>query len=363
MPTFKPLLAVNSEPKDVVLPSYVSTKYEGVRAVFTPQGLRTRNLKAFGNDELYNVPHIKLVEDFCAVNNVYIEGELYIHDTTFRMLQSYTAENGNANCHRMKLMVFDCYSETSSNAPFEQRYEWYLYITRTLSNPMVIPVYQELLIDPIAQIPEMYATAIEHGYEGVCIKAKDAPYKKGRSTLKQGIFTRIKPERDYDCIVLDIIERQHNLVESHVNELGMLAKRQDKDAKAASGLAQSAIVYTPELEMVHKVSLTRNIKDIVATRHSPSRKHIWENKTEYIGKAMRFVAIPVPGNDVPRSPRFDAWRDDLDPDFLIHEGSDSLVATFDNSVTERMCAGPEPVDVVGFTTWNTLRLQGYALGK
>ncbi len=365
MPNFKPLLAVNSKPEDVVKPSYGSIKFEGVRGVFRPEeGLIARSLKPFANSEMYNVPLIVAIEEYCAANGLTLEGEFYLHGVPFRELQTWTAEDMNMNAHKLEFKVFDAYRDDMPDATFAMRCVWYRYACEQiqLRHVKIEAVHQQLLVDPVKELSEMYAWAIDNGYEGICVKAKDAPYKHGRSTLKQGIFTRMKPEKDYDCVVLSIIERQHNLLESEVNELGMLKKRQDKDAKLGAGIAQTAVVYTPELDMVHKVSLTRNIKDTEQTKHSESRQWLWEHKDEVIGRCMRFVGIPVPGNDVPRSPRFDAWRSDLAPWYWGHGGGNECFVTFDSDsyeIVERTGADVLP----DFHTFIELVRSGYKLGK
>lgn len=366
MASFKPLLAVTCKPEDVTKPSYGSIKYEGVRGVVRPDGLVARSLKPFANSEMYNAPIVVAMEAYCKANDLTLEGEFYLHGVPFRELQTWTAEDLNANVHKLEFMVFDAYRDDTPDATFEDRYRWYSYACAQLQayHVAIKAVHQQLLVDPVAELTSMYAWAIENGYEGICVKAKDAPYKHGRSTLKQGIFTRMKPEKDYDCVVLQIIERQHNLLESEVNELGQLKKRQDKDAKAGAGIAQTAVVYTPELDMVHKVSLTRNIKDTEETKHSESRQWLWENRDKVIGRCMRFVGIPVPGNDVPRSPRFDAWRTDLAPWYLAHDESGVIHVTFDQTESEEWCEGDPCAEILpNFACFIERWLNGSELGK
>jgi hypothetical protein len=61
-----------------------------------------------------------------------------------------------------------------------------------------------------------------------------------------------------------------------------------------------------------RVSLTKGIKDYTTSKASPSRASIWENREAYVGRNIRFVGFRIAGMELPRSPRFDAWRTDLD---------------------------------------------------
>lgn len=137
-------------------------------------------------------------------------------------------------------------------------------------------------------------------------------YKNGRSTAREQLFVRMKPENTYDGVVIEIVERMENLCKSERNELGNLSKKQDKDMKAPTGLAAVAIVSCPDFNKHIRVTLSRGIKDYEPTKKSISRAGIWENRDKFIGKHIKFVGLPVPGMELPRAPRFDEWRTDLD---------------------------------------------------
>lgn len=341
MTNFKPMLASNAKPDQVTYPVYGSVKREGVRAVVTPEdGLVTRSLKPFKNELIYQQEFIQYVEKFCAQYDIYIEGEFYVHGWTFNRIDSCLRGNGNIDVISLHLDIFDCYVPADPDAPFEKRYNFYQWAANQIG--MVtdhVHAVEQVLVNSAQEALQRYEQALEQGYEGFCFKSPQGAYKLGRSTLKQGFFTRMKPEDDYDCIVLDIIERMYNLNESETNELGYLYKKQDKDMKQHSGMAQSALVYTPALDQVHKVSLTKGLTDV-------DRYRVWEDAEFYKGKAMTFIGIPVPGQGIPRSPRFSKWRLDMDPEFLYHSDSECYLATVDQAQVER--ALEQGCDVINF---------------
>lgn len=343
MATFKPMLAENIKPEQVTSDTLGSIKLEGVRGIFTPDGLLARSLKPHANSEIYMREDVQAFEAFCATNNVLIEGEWYVHGWPFSRIDSCLRGDGNIDARKLEFHVFDCYVENEPELSFEQRAARYVTLINEfksayVNSSFIVPVQQfKIKAGDHKQILDAYTYAIENGYEGFCLKKADAPYKFGRSTRKQEIFVRIKPEDPYDCIVLDIIERMENLCESEVNELGYLKKRQDKDMKAGTGMAQSALVYTPSLNKVHKVSLTRGLTDV-------DRYNIWECREHYIGKAMSFVGIPVAGQSVPRSPRYNKWRHDLEPSLLMVQEDCTLLVTFDQAqASEWDSAGAIPI--------------------
>lgn len=357
MSNFKPMLAVNSKPEDLKKPQLGSLKLEGVRGIFSPEeGLIGRSLKPVNNSLMYKREEFETIEKYCAEHDIYLEGEFYVHGWTFNRIDSCIRGEGNIDVNGLEFHVFDCYVPDIPEAVFEERVTFYNYAIQHLELmgiKCIKPVIQTPMKDA-EEIRNAYLWAIENGYEGFCLKAKDLPYKLGRSTLKQEYFTRIKPEETYDGVVLEIIERQSNLCESEVNELGYLYKKQNKDMKAGTGMAQNALVYTPQLGKVHKVSLTRGMTD-------PDRMRIWEDAGFYAGKCIQFVGVPIPGQAIPRSPRFDKWRHDIEPTFLEHEGSDSMFVSWDAEEVEGALS--QGCSIIPFDTFNEFLKTGYELVK
>ena len=354
---FKPMLAENIKPEQMTQPSYGSLKLEGVRFVIHPdEGLIGRSLKPFNNQLLYEREDIKQIEQYCAENSIILEGEFYVHGWTFNKIDSAIRGNGNIDANELELHVFDCYVPKQPTCTFHVRYAFYKYAVNELVSAGVKKLHyvEQTLMKSAEDVRSAYCWAIENGYEGFVLKARDGYYKMGRSTLKQQLFTRIKPEETYDCVVLDIIERQENLCESEVNELGYLKKRQDKDQKRATGMAQTALVYTPQFGEIHKVSLTRGLTD-------PDRMLIWENADNYKGKCMQFVGIPVPGQNISRSPRFDKWRHDIEPAFIQHSESNSLLVEWDaKEIQDSLDAG---CDLINFELFKTHLEDGWDLSN
>lgn len=299
---FKPMLARNTQIKEIRLPTLVSNKMEGVRAEFTPVGLRARSGKMFNNRSLELL--FGHLSNYCREMNVYVEGEFYIHGLPFNDISSICRRADHPDTDTMELHIFDWYSEDKKAMPFDER----LAIAQAICFNMGqshIRVAHHWRAETHFGIERAYEEAIEQGYEGLCFKAPNAPYKKGRSTHFEQKFLRIKPDLTYDGLVVDIVERLENLVESVENEMGYMSKRQDKDQKAHTGMAAVAIVDCADFPDPVRVVLSKNLTD-------SDRYEIWNNQESYIGKHLRFYGIPVAGMNQPRCPRFDCWRTDLD---------------------------------------------------
>jgi ATP-dependent DNA ligase len=299
---FKPMLAKNIKIRDLKLPVMVSRKLEGVRAEFTPIGLRTRPMKKFGNS------HVELffaeLSAYCRANQIYMEGEIYIHGVPFNDISSICRRQHHPDTDTLKLYIFDMWDPAWPDCPACERYGRLCNIVDHLQIAPVFVARQSFMEDHDL-IEDKYQEVIEDGYEGLCFKSPNQKYKGGRPTKPGQQFMRIKPDNTYDGYVLEIVERMENLVESEYNELGLLSKRQDKDQKAHTGMAAVAITQCADFPDPVRVVLSKNLTD-------SDRAEIWDNRNHYEGKHLRFWGIPVPGMDQPRAPRFDVWRTDLD---------------------------------------------------
>lgn len=359
MSTYNPMLAANVKPEDVPVGSLMSVKLEGVRGQCYTTGLLTRQLKPFPTRQLYE--RMEQVERFCNYYDISLEGEFYVHGWAFDRIQSATRAEDNPDALLLEFHVFDCVIP-DGEATFEKRYLYYDWAVKQLNEHGLnfVKAVEQMPVQSPEQVLATYERALADGYEGLVFKDAKGKYKNGRSTVKQGLFTRAKPDDPFDGIILEIVERQSNLLESEVNELGYQFKRQDKDAKAGAGIAQTAVVYCPALNDICRVSLTKGLQDYAATDKGPSRETFWQDRDNFIGAVVKFTGIPVKGQK-PRSPRYDSLRYDLEPIYFAHHESDTLFITFDQSVWEdNEQQGCDRLGKGAFFDWLE---KGYKLGK
>lgn len=332
---FSPMLAVNIKPEQVTHDMMESPKLEGVRGVFRQGPLLTRSLKNFNNPRLQE--KFQMISNLCSQHNIVLEGEFYLHGKPFKWIDSACRNANKEEAWQLQFHIFDIFIPTLAEVGFEQRYSYMKWVYGELLKLNVPDVYlipQSKIVANGTQaevIRSKYCDYIDQELEGIVLKRADAPYKHGRSTIKQEIFTRLKPEDPFDGVILAIIERQHNLCESEVNELGQLYKKQDKDQKAGAGIAQTAIVVSSSHSKLVRVSLTRGLKDYEETEKGPSRETLWKDRAKYIGHPIKFVGTDIKGMDAPRSPRYDVLRSDVDPIYWEHPESSSYGVVFSQS--------------------------------
>lgn len=359
--SFNPMLATNVKFNQIDRNYLGSIKLEGSRGeLFAETGLLSRQLKPVPN--IYINERMDGPAQIATEMGLSLDGEFYLHGWTFNRIDSAFRNENNPDGQMLQFWVHDAFIHCNPDAPFGVRWEvMQAFVARC--NDLGynhIQLCKQWPIGTPAGAQQAYEWAVANGYEGIVLKDPNGAYKFGRSTLKQGLFLRIKPEDPYDGVILQIVERQTNLVESEVNELGFLKKRQDKDMKEGAGIAQTAITYCPALARTIRVSLTRGLQDENPTDKGPSRRELWENRQNYEGHPVKFVGIPVEGM-APRSPRYDTLRHDLEPLYAVHHDSEALLITFDCAEYDAWIA--DQCDVIDFTILKELLSRGYRLGR
>lgn len=299
---FKPMLAVNLKPETMKFPLMGSLKLEGVRAEFTPDGLKTRPMKQFGNKGMEE--RFRQLSDYCIKYKIYVEGEFYRHGMNFNDISSICRRADHPDTDELVLYIFDLYIPSMPHLPFTDRYEAIIGLVERLDDYGRYVALEQHMMTNKEDVIDTYSQALDDGFEGYILKHPTDPYKLGRSTVNEQLFGRMKAQNTYDGVVLEIVERFENLCESEANELGYMSKRQDKDQKQGTGMAAVAIVKANDFDKEIRVTLSRGLTDA-------DRANIWNEKDSYVGRNIQFVGIPVKGM-LPRSPRFDVWRTDLD---------------------------------------------------
>lgn len=299
----RPMLAKNTTPETCHLPAMASPKLEGVRLIVTPDGLFTRSMKPIPNRIMKE--KWEPLRAFCADWKICVEGETYVHGWDFNKISGAYRRGNSIDGGRLELYLFDLYDLNNPDVHFDLRaamlYMYYHERGMEMKDLYIIP--QEL-VRTQEEVQLKYGQYLEQGLEGLVLKRPDAPYKQGRSTPRDGLFHRIKPELDFDGKVVGFEQRMVNTAESFVNELGYLKKTRYQEDMIPSGMVGVALVQTKEFGVV-KVAMTRGLTD-------EQRVEIWANRASYIGRHLRFVCLPLRGQDKPKAARFDVWRTDLD---------------------------------------------------
>ena len=286
----KPMLA--SEPtafNQMRWPLWASYKLDGIRCLITEDGPRTRSLKAVPNR------HIAGCLEKLPTG---LDGELVILDkagnVNFRATTSAVMSHDGEPDFRY--MVFDKF-----NAPggFEDRW-------RTLAKipfaDMWVRLVQQIPVAAERQVTDLFAEALQNGYEGLILRDPKAPYKHGRATANSQWMMKMKPWCDAEATVIGIVEAYANHNEAVRNELGRTKRSTNQANLVAKGTLGSLVVQSPKWPKSFEVGTGFSAAEALAMWNDPN----------IVGKTIRFSYVDAGGYDVPRHCSFQGFRDERD---------------------------------------------------
>ena len=274
----EPMLAKKWEDRKdkVKFPVYCQPKLDGMRAIITKNGAKSRNGKPW-----LTIPHIleALEPIFDKYPDLVLDGELYNHDLKFDFnkissLIKKTKPTQEDLDESAKLVQFWWYDTASDKHTFRQRKNWIKTIKESFDLPDCIVRVTTQRIDDLETLDKVYGAYLDKGYEGQMIRL-DTPYefKRSANLLKRKEF------QDEEYKILDIVEGVGN----------------------RAGLA-GAMVF--ENELGHQFN--SNIKG--------DRKYLKEllwNKDTYIGQLATVVYFnKTPDKLIPRFPFVHSLRAD-----------------------------------------------------
>jgi len=273
----EPMLAKKWEDRKdkVKFPVYCQPKLDGMRAVITRNGAKSRNGKPW-----VTIPHIleALEPVFDKYPDLVLDGELYNHDLKFDFnkissLIKKTKPTPQDLEESAKLVQFWWYDTASDKHTFTQRASWINTLHDRYELDECIQMVCTHKVRDNSELDAWYDTYLAHGYEGQMIRL-DTPYefKRSANLLKRKEF------QDEEYKILDIVEGVGN----------------------RAGLA-GAMVF--ENELGHQFN--SNIKG--------DRKYLKEllvYADSYIGKLATVVFFnKTPDRQIPRFPFVHSIRD------------------------------------------------------
>lgn len=297
----KPLLAPDNSPIDDInyfkrlqYPLLGSPKIDGIRAMPQQGVVFSRKLIAFRS--------IQVQAEYSDVTDLDGEmGEGCITDydlcnRTYSHLMSYD-KPGDLSFH-----VFDCVAPQFLDLPFIERYDEACRRVELYKGPGNVHVVPQKLVKNIDDLLEFEAQALGLGFEGLMLRDPFAPYVQKRATAREGIIFKLKRFKDEEGILVDFEAGTDNLNEQVRDNLGN-AKR----SKAKGGLVESNMVGT--LYVNYKGEI---IKVAPGRMRHDERVYMLLHPGEYIGRIAKFRHFPHGAINVPRFPRWVAWRDPMD---------------------------------------------------
>lgn len=284
---FRPMLACETDLDKLRFPLLASAKLDGVRAVVRDGVVYSRSNKPIPNAFV----QLELGQrDFESC-----DGELIVGDPTsksvYRDTVSHVMSRDKMN-YDLRFYVFD--HVRHEQKPYTER----LRKLEEAGHAYIHKQHFVTCLDTLLALEEEY---LERGYEGLILRDQNAPYKRGRSTMKEGYLLKLKRFVDDEAVVIGFEERMHNGNEKTTNELGRGQRSSHAAGKTGRGDLGALVCRFGDIDF----NVGTGFDDV-------ERQRIWDNRTDYLGKFAKFKHFTVGAKEAPRHPVFLSWRDPID---------------------------------------------------
>lgn len=284
-----PMLAEKAEDLGALkYPLYASNKMDGIRAVITSDGPKTRSLK--------DIPNL-FVRAALATLPVGLDGEIGVikdGQVDFRSTSSGVMTRKWEPV--FKFFVFDYVTDPSE--PFMVRHARLLALKADL--PIWVEVIEQQSVHTEGQVREMFKQALDEGHEGLILRGIHSAYKFGRSTLSEHGMLKVKPWDDTEARIIEVLPEFKNTNPSMTDEVGRSKRSHHKAGMVQKESMGKLVVQDPRWPKPFEVGTGFSAKE---------RAELWERRAELVGKMCKFQYVTVGGYDVPRHCSYLGIRD------------------------------------------------------
>lgn len=287
---FKPTLAVNAELDKIRYPVYASPKLDGIRCSIVDGKALSRTLKPIPNKHIYGQLSTSKLNG--------LDGELIIGSPTSPTCYNESVSNVMAfdKVPNYTYYVFDHHGVGGS---FARRFQELLASLGQWNKFPQICLLEQNLISNEDDMLAYEAAKVEEGYEGIILRSPDAPYKFGRSTVKEGYLLKVKRFLDSEAEIIGFEEEMFNGNAAETNELG-----RTKRSTAAAGLSGKGTLGAFQVR-----DLVTGVEFSIGTGLTAlERQSHWLNRDTILGGIVRYKFFPVGVKIAPRHPVFLGFR-------------------------------------------------------
>lgn len=294
----KPMLAYNKQFRleDLRYPLLGSFKYDGIRCIVDRNGMPlTRKLK--------EIPNVNVRRALVEINYTGVDGELIVGDPSAPDVYNTTASAVMSRydpgaIENLSFVVFDIWALSSRT--YEERFS---KLKTFGPHKHVIIAYQKFLESP-DDVLQFERVAVNLGYEGIMLRDPKAPYKFGRSTLREQFLLKLKRFHDSEAVVLSVYPRMHNANPATRDKLGNVKRSSAKANKVEMEEAGGFLVKD------RKTGVEFECSTGVFTQ--AQRKQLWAMRKSLPGLLLKYRFQPAGVKDKPRFPRATGFRSALD---------------------------------------------------
>ena len=285
----KPLLSCEVPLDKVKFPIYISTKFDGIRALVIDGVVYSRSLKPIRNkhvQKLFGKP------EYNGFDGELIVGDIYAKDVFQKTTSGVMSEDGTSD---VTFHVFDLWSVPTFDYESRQRVLQDLLLQ---DSTMSCVVYTTIHKCQAVEDLEFFLNHEKNvGGEGLIGRKPDGVYKYGRSTPREQLSIKFKFFEQGEFEVVGFTERMHNTNEQKRDELGYAERSSAKEGLVPTDTLGSLVLKYNDTTF----SCGTGFDDKL-------RKEIWDNKELYLGKLASIRYMSVGSKDLPRVPSFIGFR-------------------------------------------------------
>lgn len=300
---FKPMRSA-SYAREHLKGSYImSYKLDGIRGCITPGRVLSKALKPLANLELQKQFAMPVLE---GLDGEFIVGDPTADDVYNRTFRETATIKGEFTA---RFYVFDDFTDPLMPALDRRQalVERVRALPPALASRVVVAPYS---VATSSVADDFYGMALEQNYEGAVYTNILGPYKFGKATEKQNLQFKRKPEDDHDAQVLDVEPAYENQNETFTNELGHTARSTHQEnlmAKPMVGRFRVRDCTTGQEFWCGPGKMTHVEREATWLQFCMSRMTV-------VGRFIKYRSMTYGTVELPRHPRWYAWRSDADTD-------------------------------------------------
>ena len=289
----RPLLSCEVPLDKVKFPIYISTKFDGIRALVIDGVVYSRSLKPIRNkhvQKLFGKP------EYNGFDGELIVGDIYAKDVFQKTTSGVMSEDGTPD---VTFHVFDLWSMPTFDYEYRQRELQEILLNNEEYEGVVYTTIHK------CQTVEDLEFFLNHeknvGGEGLIGRKPDGVYKYGRSTPKEQLSIKFKFFQQEEFEVVGFNERMHNTNEQKRDELGYAERSSAKEGLVPTNTLGSLVLKYGDDTFNCGTGFSDALRD-----------EIWSNQDKYLGKLASIRYMSVGAKDKLRVPSFIWFRDEDD---------------------------------------------------
>lgn len=293
MPVIEPMLSAKTKNYESLFDGreyFISPKIDGIRAISNEGIAQSRSGKELRNE------YIQKLFKTLPSN---LDGELLSKEVMPNItFSSYTEGimKIKGDLPSLTYYVFDYIDDTMTA---EERFNKLL----TLKLPSFCKIVPQIKIKDFVSMESLEKEFLDIGFEGAMLKDCKGTYKHGSSTIKEKKLIKVKRFDDAEAIIIGFEELTINNNEQEENEFGR-SKRSTK---------MENLIPANTLGSLKVKKIDSDIQfNIGSGFNAATRKLIWNNKKEYLGKIVKYKHFVQGAQVKPRLPIYLGIRDEID---------------------------------------------------